>query len=81
MSIEVLNIHHNNVGLAIAKIDTEVSDNKNIPVDELVKRLKKRTDLTELHGYISYLSSLENKAGEPAGQSKIVQLGNKIIAP
>jgi len=81
MSIEALKQHHNNLGIAIAKIDTEVSDNGNIPVEELIRKFKKRSDLVDVHGYISYLGSLGKQSGEASGESKIVQLPNKIIAP
>lgn len=72
MSTKNLTEHLKLLGMAIAKIDTHLTDTPSIPTDELVKQFKKRTDLQDVAGFISYLiSAMEEKAKK---ESPIIQM-------
>lgn len=72
MSTKNLVTHMQSLGIAIAKIDTTLIDTPNIPVDELVKQFKKRTDLQDVAGFVNYLIAAKEEQAKK--ESPIIQM-------
>lgn len=55
MSTEILKGHLSTLGMEIVKIDTTISDTKDIPAKQLVILFKQRTDLQDVAAFVNYL--------------------------
>lgn len=63
-----------NISLEIAKIDSTICDNDNIPIDQLLKHKDRRERLQELFGYIKYLLVADKEQQQPKEETRILTM-------
>lgn len=78
MNTEILNGHLRTLGMEIIKIDTQISDTKDIPAKQLVALFKQRTDLQDVAGFINYMiAASEGKLEQPQPENGRIITLNK----